>query len=165
MELTKMRALTSLFVMSYAEDFGKTESGKNRGGFVDALNFAMGVPLGSPWCASWVCARIKKAAKQFDVPIKAHLSASVMSLYHENLALIEQKPFLGAIMLMQSGESALGHCGIVSPLPFVDSFLSLEGNTLRKDATTRNGGEVALHTRKVGQIYGDLHILGFLRVF
>lgn len=147
------------------QDHGKSEDGTNRGAFVDSINKESGADLGSPWCAGAAGHWIRKAAKQLGKTILIKLTPSVMQMAEFNNSKIEHAPFEGALCLMEHGESYLGHCGIVGPVNADGSFPCCEGNTSSNDPAERNGGEVAIHTRKVGVKYGNLHIVGFLRAF
>jgi CHAP domain len=146
------------------EDLGETSIG-DRSPFVDTVNALAGVPMGSPWCASWVGYRVHKTATKWQRPILIQLSASVMTMKNLNILNLEDAPQTGFIMLMQHAMDSAGHCGIVGAVADDGSFESLEGNTSNGDPANRNGGAVAIHTRKVGQMYGHLHIVGFLRPF
>lgn len=155
-------ALSDLFESAKSEDLGKVEVGDNRGDFVDMLNNAAGVSTGSPWCASWAMYRIRKTAALWEVRIGAMLSPSVVNMIHLNKTKMHQEPKKGDLCLMQMGTSGDGHTGIVGDVNQDLSHACIEGNTSSNDPNERNGGMVAIHTRKPGGMYGRLIVRGYV---
>lgn len=133
-------------------------AGSNRGKYVDIYNTFVGAPLGSYWCASFLCYRVYDAAKTLKVTPLWIKSASVQAifLWAKKNNLVSDIPVAGmAFLEWFQSKRRYAHCGIITeviPLPGNKfAFRTVEGNS--NSNGSRNGQEVASNIRRWGSGY------------
>jgi peptidoglycan hydrolase-like protein with peptidoglycan-binding domain len=132
--------------------------GPNRSVFIDACNRRLGVPLGSPWCMSFVQEVFLRAANVLGVPDPLQPNtAGVLDLWHrvpQSWKLPNTEGGRGDIMIMDFG-GGKGHTGIVLGYE-AGYYLTIEGNT--NDEGSRDGDLVARKRRKYSAIKGFVRV-------
>lgn len=144
---------------------GTREMPNNRGDQIDAWNLAAGAPVGSPWCASFVCAVIKETVNRFHIHPNKLLfvrSAHVKTMWNQNKTLRERYPKVGFIAVYQRRGTTLGHCGLVISVDAKLEHMELvEGNTSDGQTVDREGVGVFAKFHPVGD-RGHFELLGFI---
>jgi len=134
----------------------------------------VGFEKGFAWCSLFSELVWTEYYRQPKTPvamakIKKLCSASAVTTYNnfkndpEKTFTVSQTPKVGAIVIWKHGKGPMGHAGIVvEVLPDGKTFKSVEGNT--NAAGGREGIEVALKTRKIGQPFLEkgLNVAGFI---
>lgn len=95
---------------------GVTEEplGSNRGELIDQWNTAVGVPVGSFWCASFVSAVVRDFEKSgIDFPLQQSASCDVWLKQAKSHAMTSIKPETGALFLICPSVNDATHIGIV----------------------------------------------------
>ena len=132
---------------------GITEKGKNRGEFIDKLNRFTKVPLGSPYCASFVSFVIDSASKKTPIKNKVK-SALAMRLRNKNtysakLVLDGKRyPKASEVIVWQKGKTNFGHAGIVTKDWTETKGESIQANT-SKSAESRDGNGIWIKTARI----------------
>jgi len=147
-------SLPSNKVVEIAKSYnGTKEIGKNRGEFIDKLNRFTRVPLGSPYCASFVSYVIDSASRLENIKYKVK-SALAMRLrnkqtYSAKLVLDGKRyPKASEVIVWQKGKSVFGHAGIVTK-DWTSIFgQSIQANT-SKTAESRDGNGIWIKNAKI----------------
>jgi len=125
----------------------ESPTGSNRGTQIDEWNTAVGVPVGSFWCASFVSAMTRKWEAQTGYTFPLKVSASCDSWFNQakDKGLLTRMPRPGRIMLVMSATNPndaihIGICGYEK-----DGVISsIEGNS--NNDGSNNGTIVARRT-------------------
>lgn len=140
---------------------GLEEEDGNRGQMIDHWNSLSGVPMGSPWCASFVMFCINGACEQLSLESKIYKSAHVLSIYNNSKACWTQEPKPGFLVCWQLGDSLKGHIGIIKEVIDRDNLVTIEGNTTSEKSVNREGRFVAENKRHVSAV-GKMKLKGYL---
>ena len=145
-----MTSFTAALLIAARATLGVREyGGKNRGHLIDGWNEAIPVPLGSPWCASWVYGMHGEAAKSVGIDNPCPRTAGALKMWHlAPEAARRQLPAPGDVFVIDTGDpGGYGHVGIVEMVtPDGGTVVTLEGNT--NAAGSREGDQVGTHTWK-----------------
>lgn len=122
----------------------KETKGPNRSPFIDRINRAVGVPLGSPWCASFVTFCFTDAGREKPEWASAG-SQAIMRWFKKNKRFSTSAQDIlkwkGALFGWTNADKIHGHIGIVRARFTTDGKIvaigTLEGNT--NDGGSRNG--------------------------
>lgn len=104
------------FVELASKYVGVTEEplGSNRGKLIDHWNTAVGVPVGSFWCASFVSAVVRDFEKLgIDFPLQQSASCDVWLKQAKYNAITSIQPTTGALFLICPSPNDATHIGIV----------------------------------------------------
>lgn len=130
------------FVELATKYVGVTEEplGSNRGTRIDKWNTAVGVPVGSFWCASFVSAVVRDFQKSgIDFPLQQSASCDVWLKQAKAKSMISDTPSTGALFLICPWPNDATHIGIVGNN--VDGvWHTIEGNS--NMGGSRNGTSV-----------------------
>lgn len=130
------------FVELASKYVGVTEEplGSNRGKLIDQWNTALGVPVGSFWCASFVSAVVRDFEKSgIDFPLQQSASCDSWLKQAKVNAMTSIKPETGALFLICPSPNDATHIGIVGNN--VDGvWHTIEGNS--NMGGSRNGTAV-----------------------
>lgn len=140
---------------------GLEEEDGNRGLMIDHWNRLSGVPLGSPWCASFMMFCVEGAANQMSMAHKLYRSAHVLSIYNNSKACWARDPQVGFLVVWQMGESLKGHIGIITEVLESRLVKVCEGNTAKEKSINREGRVVAEQVRNLAAV-GKMKFKGFL---
>lgn len=140
---------------------GMEEEDGNRGHMVDHWNNLSGVPLGSPWCASFLMFCINGASEQTSIPHGLFKSAHVLSIFNNSKKCWTREPKPGCLVVWQKGDSLQGHIGMITEIITSDTVRTIEGNTSRKDSVDREGRVVAEQERNLSAV-GKMKFKGYL---
>lgn len=127
------------------------EGGNNRGPRIDEWNAAIPVPLGSPWCASWVYGMHEIASQACATLNSCPRTAGALKLWHlAQESARRPLPAPGDVFVLDTGDpGGFGHVGIVELVtPDGETIVTIEGNT--NAAGSREGNQVAKHTWRPG---------------
>lgn len=144
--------------MNIAKSFdGIKEIGKNRGEFIDRLNRFTKVPLGSPYCASFVSFVIDSADKiapkdcKIKYKVKSALAQRLRNkqTYSAKLVLEGKRyPKASEVIVWQKGKTQFGHAGIVTK-----DWKNIFGETIQantnKSAESREGNGIYIKMAKI----------------
>lgn len=135
--------------------------------FEDELE-AVGWQKGWAWCMLFVRLCIKKDPVLFE-KVKHLVNPSVLRTLQNLMGSgysLSRTPVVGSICIMQNGQSAQGHTGIVSKVYPDGTFDLIEGNASAK-AKTRQGDQVAEKRWKNDQTprQKGLYIRGFIDLY
>lgn len=141
-------------VVSIAKSFdGIKETGKNRGSFIDKLNRFTKVPLGSPYCASFVSFVIDSANK--ITPIKYKVKSALAQKLRNKLTysakmVLDGKryPKASEVVIWQKGNTQFGHAGIVTKDWTETKGETIQANT-NKSAESRDGNGIYIKMAKI----------------
>lgn len=141
-------------VVSIAKSFdGIKETGNNRGSFIDKLNRFTKVPLGSPYCASFVSYVIDSANKITPIryKVKSALAQRLRNkqTYSAKLVLEGKRyPKASEVIVWQKGKTQFGHAGIVTK-----DWKNIFGETIQantnKSAESREGNGIYIKMAKI----------------
>jgi hypothetical protein len=130
------------FVELASKYVGVTEEplGSNRSKLIDQWNTAVGVPVGSFWCASFVSAVVRDFEKLgIDFPLQQSASCDVWLKQAKYNAITSIQPTTGALFLICPSPNDATHIGIVGDK--VDGvWHTIEGNS--NMGGSRNGYSV-----------------------
>jgi hypothetical protein len=140
---------------------GMEEEDGNRGQMIDHWNRLSGVPLGSPWCASFLMFVIEGASNQASMKHKLFKSAHVLSVYNNSKACWVNDPAPGRLVVWQMGESLKGHIGIITEVIGHREVKTIEGNTAKEKSVNREGRVVAEQVRNLNAV-GKMKFKGIL---
>lgn len=140
------------------------EIGKNRGEFIDKFNNFTKVPLGSPYCASFVSYVIDSVGKL--IPLKNKVkSALAMKLRNKNTYSAKdvlngkRYPQEGEVIVWQKGKSIFGHAGIVTKDWTKNNGQTIQANT-NKSRESRDGNGIYVKNAKI-QPFNYFRIVAF----
>lgn len=145
-------------VVNIAKSFdGIKEVGNNRGKFIDIMNRFTKVPLGSPYCASFVSFVIDSANKitPIDCKIRYKVKSALAQRLRNKLTysakmVLDGKryPQKGEVVIWQKGKTAFGHAGIVT-----ENWKETKGQTIQantnKSAESRDGNGIYIKMAKI----------------
>lgn len=128
----------------------------NRGPLIDQWNLRAGVPLGTPWCASFVCAMFGDVGRPIRYPRRA--SVGFLYAWAEDMGFAVDRPLRGDLVCYD-WDGTPGYVGWLDHIGFVDRVLAVrwrgkafvgwirtvEGNTSFTDQS--NGGQVMIRYR------------------
>lgn len=140
---------------------GLEEEDGNRGQMIDHWNRLSGVPLGSPWCASFLMFCIEGAANQTSMPHKLSKSAHVLSVFNNSKECWTGHPKPGCLVVWQLGDTLKGHIGLITEIVDKTTVRTIEGNTSRKDSVDREGRVVQEQARNLAAV-GKMKFKGYL---
>lgn len=145
-------------VVNIAKSFdGIKETGKNRGSFIDKLNRFTKVPLGSPYCASFVSFVIDSANKTtpIDCKIRYKVKSALAQKLRNNLTysakmVLDGKryPKASEVVIWQKGKTQFGHAGIVTKDWTETKGETIQANT-NKSAESRDGNGIYIKMAKI----------------
>lgn len=130
------------FVELASKYVGVTEEplGSNRGKLIDQWNIAVGVPVGSFWCASFVSAVVRDFEKSgIDFPLKQSASCDSWLNQARLQFMLTEQPSVGALFLIRSSPNDATHIGIVGD-NLDGVWHTIEGNS--NMGGSRNGTSV-----------------------
>lgn len=149
-------------VLQIAEQYlGIEEQGHNRGQLIDYWNREMGVPLGSPWCASFLMFCINGTDNQLSIKNKLFMSAHVLSIFNNSKGCWVSKPQKGFLICWQLGETSSGHIELIKDILPDGNLLCIGGNTSIIKSINREGRFVAENIRNPRAV-GNLKFKGYL---
>lgn len=141
-------------VVNIAKSFdGIKEVGNNRGKFIDIINRFTKVPLGSPYCASFVSFVIDSANKITPIQhkVKSALAQKLRNklTYSAKMVLDGKRyPQKGEVVIWQKGKTAFGHAGIIT-----ENWKETKGQTIQantnKSAESRDGNGIYIKMAKI----------------
>lgn len=143
----------------------KETDGKNRQKDIDAWNKAMKVPLGSPWCMSFVQSRIKDIESRYGVASRVFKSAHCLTVWNQSPQNLKDSiPNEGDLIIWNKPGTTNGHVGIVTKVLGNGYVETIEGNTSSGSLVERNGDGVYIKKRHIN---GDGHfkVKGYLKVW
>ena len=135
------------FLAWMASYVGQMESGKNSGPFVTMILKAVGLPAGSPWCASLVSYCLIKAG-YIGGPTSGRAAVRSWLRWADHMGFIRLNPRRGDLAFVMHTETT-GHIGAVTKVNEDGSFEFISGNT--NDAGSREGDGVYRKTVKGGK--------------
>jgi hypothetical protein len=149
-------------IVHIAEQYlGIEELDGNRGEMIDHWNRLSGVPLGSPWCASFAMFCVNGTSEQLSIESPLYKSAHVLSVYNQSRACWAPNPEKGFLVCWQMSDTTSGHIGIITEVMDRHTIKTIEGNTTSEKSVNREGRFVAANTRNLGAV-GKLKLKGFL---
>ncbi len=143
---------------------GVKEKGQNRGKEIDEFNKFVGNPLGSPYCAAFVCYILNKANVK-DPKIKTGLASKLKnkkSISALKIMLGLEKVMNGDIIIWQKGDTKFGHAGFASEDWIKTAGMSIQANTFSK-FESRNGDGISEKIARIEPL-NYFRIVGFTRV-
>jgi len=121
----------------FAEDqLGTTETKANRGSKIDEWNNALGLPLGSSYCASFVSFALDSANAQIPA-----VRSGVAQKYITNRSITSGRVSTGrtipagSLVIWKRGDTWMGHVGIV-----VEDWKGGSGKTIEANTSPSNSG-------------------------
>lgn len=127
--------------------------GSNRSPKIDIWNQAVGVPLGSPWCMSFVYAMVSQAANELGVPNTLYRTGSCTEQYHQCIAdgIVMASPQAGDVFLVKGKKPGVFvHTGFVAKVNTDGTVQTVEGNT--NDSGSPEGYGVFRRSRRVSSL-------------
>lgn len=138
---------------------GVREHGRNRGPEIDGYNHDIGhdPAKADPWCAIFVCAMFRRAARELGVLCPVPMTAGCWTLDEKSPKPVHTVvPVAGAIFLL----SRHRHTGFVSEVLAGDRLRTVEGNTNGGGSADGDGVYERERSRTEIEIYLDFSRLG-----
>lgn len=130
-------------------EVGVREHGRNSGFEVEGYNLEIGhdPKKADPWCATFACAMVSRAAKALGVPVPIHLTAGCFTLDEKAPSTMRTgKPVAGCIFITQGHR----HAGLIEAVLPGGTFQTIEGNT--NPGGSFEGDGVYRRTRKRSEL-------------
>ncbi len=142
---------------------GLKESGKNRHKLIDEANKWAGVPMGSPYCLSFILHQLHLTCVRYKAELHVpHRAATQLFWKGLSASVKQQQPIKNGIVIWQSRSNASrGHAAVSlgNYKAGQTSFQTVEANT--NAAGSRDGDGIYVKEREMDS-KGSLKLLGFI---